>query len=99
MDWIYLLAIVLPVPRRRRHDWQRSGRMISESQTCFSKWGHVVEDEESFRETLQVEESAQVDLGSERVWSIVEQKMVHFKVAEQMKVAITASKSAVMTRT
>ena len=50
---------------------------------------HVVEDEESFRETLQVGESAQVDLGRERVWGTVEQKMIHFKVAEQMKVAIT----------
>lgn len=60
---------------------------------------HIVEDEESVRETLQVGESAQADLVRERVWSIVEQKMVHFKVAEQVKVAITASKSAVMTRT
>ena len=60
---------------------------------------HLVEDEESFRETLQAGESARVDLGRERVWSIIEQKMAHLKTAEQMKVAIMVSKSAVMTRT
>lgn len=46
---------------------------------------HLVEDEESFRETLQAGESTQADLGRERVWNIIVQEMVHLKTAEQIK--------------